>query len=205
MKWLSSENWSEEKYASLADYKEAIDQVLYYEYYHPEDYADDQSEDTDKDKKAAGRWLAKILLILLFTLLFAGANIYIFVRKRIDAYLQNKKAQEKVAVSNNDVQPTKTNNKIYTGVEIMEKLDAILLKDEEGVHYLPIEKIQSVCEEIGTYNYMNKAYRERYSQPRYVVRTASGERFLITKQVYKKIIETCYNVVIECERNTGEY
>ncbi len=87
----------------------------------------------------------------------------------------------------------------------MEKLDALLLKDEEGTHYVPISNIESVCEEIGQYNYGKKEYNKRYSRPRYIVRTVGSEWFIITKQIYKKIVEYCYNVVIEGERTTGDY
>ncbi len=79
----------------------------------------------------------------------------------------------------------------------MEKLDAIMLKDEEGMHYIPLKNINSVCEEIGKYDYKNGEYRELYSKPRYVIRTVNGsESFLVTKQVYQKIIETCYNIIL---------
>ncbi|MBR1399117.1 MAG: hypothetical protein IJ564_02950 [Alphaproteobacteria bacterium] len=87
----------------------------------------------------------------------------------------------------------------------MEKLDALLFIDEEGTHYVPIVNIQSVCEEIGKYNYKKKEYDERYSRPRYIVRTVGTEWFAVTKQVYQKIVEYCYNVVIEGKSTTGDF
>ena len=78
-----------------------------------------------------------------------------------------------------------TITKTYTGVEIMEKREAILLKDKDGTHYLPIANIASVCEEIGKYS----SY--------YAIRTNNDKYFSITKQVYEKIIKCCYNVIIE--------
>ena len=86
----------------------------------------------------------------------------------------------------------------------MEKLDALLLEDEDGTHYLPIANIKSVCEEIGRYRYDKKYYSERYSKPRYVVRTVD-ELFYVTKSVYQKIIDRCYNVILRGEHKTGDY
>ena len=85
----------------------------------------------------------------------------------------------------------------------MEKREAILLKDEEGTHYIPIANIASVCEEIGVYDYRKGYYKEKYPKARYVIR-ANNEWFYVTKQVYEKIIECCYNVVVEGERSNGD-
>lgn len=87
----------------------------------------------------------------------------------------------------------------------MEKLDALLVKDMEGTHYVPISNIASVCEEIGKYDYKKKDYYEKYSKPRYIVRTVGSEWFVITKQVYKEIVECCYNIVVEGQSNAGDY
>lgn len=87
----------------------------------------------------------------------------------------------------------------------MEKIDAIKIEDEEGIHYIALESIATVAKEIGKYYYSKRQYDKRYDKPRYVLRTCSDELFYITPLAYKKILETRFNVVLSDKRELEDY